>query len=252
MTNIYLVRHGQASFGEDDYDKLSEKGIQQAIFLGKHWQQLSKNKVKKNAPKLNEKFYAGSLLRHEQTAEYFFNGLENNKPISITTHAGFNELDHVDVLTQCNPQWRSFQAMSTDIEKHAGKSKKELNQLFKQAFTQAMKRWVSGDFDSEYQETWFEFKQRCIDSLQDVINQQHTKNDNEKLQDIVIFTSGGVIGVIVAQILNIENQEALTISQQLVNSGVTKLVSTKQGLRVNCLNNYSHLELEGYEWISYF
>ena len=35
ISNLYLIRHGQASFGEKDYDNLSKKGIKQSITLGK-------------------------------------------------------------------------------------------------------------------------------------------------------------------------------------------------------------------------
>ena len=35
MSILHLVRHGQASFGADDYDNLSPKGVQQSIELGK-------------------------------------------------------------------------------------------------------------------------------------------------------------------------------------------------------------------------
>ena len=34
MTQILLVRHGQASFGADDYDKLNGIGERQAAVLG--------------------------------------------------------------------------------------------------------------------------------------------------------------------------------------------------------------------------
>ena len=37
MGNLYLVRHGQASFGADDYDVLSPLGMQQAKRLGEYF-----------------------------------------------------------------------------------------------------------------------------------------------------------------------------------------------------------------------
>ena len=37
MGTLYLVRHGQASFGADDYDQLSALGRQQAVRLGEYW-----------------------------------------------------------------------------------------------------------------------------------------------------------------------------------------------------------------------
>ena len=36
MGTLYLVRHGQASFGADDYDQLSPLGQQQAVRLGEY------------------------------------------------------------------------------------------------------------------------------------------------------------------------------------------------------------------------
>ena len=43
MTSIYLVRHGQASFGKKDYDNLSEIGKKQSFLLGKHFKKLKLN-----------------------------------------------------------------------------------------------------------------------------------------------------------------------------------------------------------------
>ena len=37
MGTLYLVRHGQASFGADDYDNLSTLGRQQSVRLGEYW-----------------------------------------------------------------------------------------------------------------------------------------------------------------------------------------------------------------------
>jgi broad specificity phosphatase PhoE len=37
MGTLYLVRHGQASFGSDDYDRLSELGARQCERLGEYF-----------------------------------------------------------------------------------------------------------------------------------------------------------------------------------------------------------------------
>ena len=39
MGTLYLVRHGQASFGADDYDQLSALGQAQARRLGEYWRE---------------------------------------------------------------------------------------------------------------------------------------------------------------------------------------------------------------------
>ena len=37
MSTLLMVRHGQASFGEVDYDRLSDMGITQSSLLGGYW-----------------------------------------------------------------------------------------------------------------------------------------------------------------------------------------------------------------------
>jgi broad specificity phosphatase PhoE len=39
VTTIYLVRHGQASFGAANYDQLSPLGERQGALLGRWWRQ---------------------------------------------------------------------------------------------------------------------------------------------------------------------------------------------------------------------
>jgi len=235
MAAIYLIRHGQASFGKADYDQLSEKGSQQAEILGQFWQNLP-------AP---DKYYSGDLLRHSQTAEHFFSGLQH--PSTVITHSGLNELDHIDVLTRYNSEWQDCQKISEKIAKMP-----EANKVFQHEFSQAMFRWISGDFDDEYIESWQQFKQRCVKTLKEIINQQvQTSQSATSAKNIVIFTSGGPISAIIQDILALSDQQALTVCQQLVNTGVTKLLFSQQNLSLDYLNNYSHLTLKGDEWQTY-
>src|ERR1043165_750465 len=56
---LYLIRHGQASYGEPDYDRLSPRGIEQALAIGR-WA----------ARRQLGALYAGPLRRQQQTAQY--------------------------------------------------------------------------------------------------------------------------------------------------------------------------------------
>ena len=60
--SIYLIRHGQASFGADDYDKLSPLGHQQSERLGQYLAQRSER-----LGLTWEAVLTGSLRRHEET-----------------------------------------------------------------------------------------------------------------------------------------------------------------------------------------
>ena len=66
ISNLYLIRHGQASFGEKNYDNLSKKGVKQSIVLGK---KLLKQKIS------FDKTIIGPLKRHQQTFDGINQGM---------------------------------------------------------------------------------------------------------------------------------------------------------------------------------
>ncbi|MFT4926855.1 MAG: broad specificity phosphatase PhoE, partial [Phenylobacterium sp.] len=189
MVAIYLIRHGQASFGQQDYDQLSDMGGVQARILGKYWQS-------KSTPNT---IYAGKLRRHKQTLEQFIQGYQgihdkgfNGQSISDTAvnlHTGFNEFDHVDVLTRYKSQHNNVTPISESTAQQPDADKQ-----LQITFAGAVDRWMSSKHDDEYQESWHQFKKRCFEALQEVIAQalttKSTSTQNAKdSQDICIFTS---------------------------------------------------------------
>ena len=58
MGTLYLVRHGQASFGAADYDQLSPLGARQCAALGYYLQERGRH---------FEAVYIGTLRRHAQS-----------------------------------------------------------------------------------------------------------------------------------------------------------------------------------------
>jgi broad specificity phosphatase PhoE len=169
-------------------------------------------------------------------------------------HSGFNEFDHVDILTNYNHQWKNFAVMSAEVNRL-----KDPNKTFQNEFANALSRWVSGDFDNEYQESWTKFKRRCIRALQDIIKQELASSrksvtnsgESKKTKNILVFTSGGTISAIVQHILQLSDHHALQINQQSRNTSVTKLLFSENMLSVDYLNNYNHLEQAGDNWITF-
>ena len=243
MAAIYLIRHGQASFGSAEYDLLSEKGSKQGVILGQSWR----------SNVVPSKFYSGDLLRHNQTLKCFAEGYKGEEtPIII--HSGFNEFDHVDILTNYNAKWLNLSKMSEEINQF-----KDPNRTFQKEFSKALERWISADNDHQYKESWLQFKTRCLRALQDVIDQELANNrkmvcglnDEKKAKDILVFTSGGTISVIVQHILQLTDHHALQINQQSRNTSVTKLLFSENMLSVDYFNNYSHLEQAGDSWVTF-
>ena len=58
MAAIFLLRHGQASFGESDYDRLSPLGIEQARLLGA---------ALAGCNLRSPQFISGGMRRHQET-----------------------------------------------------------------------------------------------------------------------------------------------------------------------------------------
>jgi len=60
MSDITMIRHGQASFGKPDYDRLSAIGIRQAQITGRHLA---------DTGRCFDAIYCGRMQRQKQTAE---------------------------------------------------------------------------------------------------------------------------------------------------------------------------------------
>lgn len=235
MANIYLIRHGQASWGKSDYDQLSGLGAEQSEVLGRYWQNMP-------TPEL---CYSGVLLRHRQTAENFLKGLKQTFPVSNLE--SFNEFDHADVLKCYRAEWQEQKAISQYLKQQV-----EPDKSFLIEFKNALTRWLSGDFD-DYKESFIAFKQRCKKSLEEVmlaIQMQQQLAADGSTKNVIVFTSGGVISAICADIMQLNDRSMMKLNFQLVNSSVTKLVFNKDKVSVDSINNYSHLELVGSNYVT--
>src|SRR5690554_8023168 len=89
MATIYLVRHGQASFGKENYDQLSPRGWEQGKILGR-W---LADKVEPGA------IFGGNLQRHRETVEAIATGYGSALP-GMQVLEGLNEFDHLQVVEQ--------------------------------------------------------------------------------------------------------------------------------------------------------
>jgi broad specificity phosphatase PhoE len=82
MGAIYLVRHGQAAFGTDDYDRLTPTGFMQARLLGAYF---GLRKIRFDA------VYTGTLRRHGETAQGIFEGSTLGNAPGLQRRAGLDE-----------------------------------------------------------------------------------------------------------------------------------------------------------------
>lgn len=234
MAQIYLVRHGQASFGSQNYDQLSDLGQQQAQHLGRWWAQRELN---------IGRIVTGGMQRHQQTALACISTLQSQEASQTDTSAwhtdaDFNEYNHHEVLARHVPEFDDPAAV-----KHFLMHTPNGKQAFQDIFSQAVARWVSGQHDADYSETWQAFQTRCVQALQ----RQLALDDGAK--NIAIFTSGGTISAICQHVLGFPDPRFAELNWSLVNSAVTRLhvqTATPERparLALAYLNNFSHLEV---------
>lgn len=223
MGSIYLIRHGQASFGAANYDQLSDLGHSQARVLGES--------LKARVPRVDA-VVTGTLQRHQATAASCQEAM--GLGLIPQVHAGFNEFDHEEVIERAEPRYADKLVMMADLAATG-----HPRRAFQTFFEKAVGRWMSGQHDADYRETWPAFKQRCHAALDDVITQsvQHTAAGAT-----LVFTSGGFIAMACQRLLAIPDEHAFTLNWTLANAGVTKIVIGQSGARLLSVNEHAHFE----------
>lgn len=228
MAAIYLIRHGQASFGKANYDELSERGWQQGRVLG-CW---LAGKVSPQA------VVGGSLQRHRETAEAIASGFGRDLP-DMRVMAGLDEFDHTAVIERYRPQWADRARMARDLQAFPKPAK-----AFQDAFVAAVARWASGDHDSDYRETWPDFKARVLTAFEELV----AFADGS---DVLVTTSGGPISVMVQHLLGLDDARTLGLNEVIANTSVTRVLYSGGRRSLAVFNNYSHLEAEDPALVSF-
>jgi len=227
MSMIYLIRHGQASFGHDNYDKLSPTGIRQAKILAGH---LFQTNFRPDAA------YSGDMARQTATAEevisrYRLNG--QDFPV-LEIMKEFNEYDTTSIVTAMFPAMAMETPGLNDDLSRMYTSKES----FKRVFEGAMLRWVTGKFETRDFETWEGLKARVAGALLAIIK-KHGKG-----KTIAVFTSGGAIAASLSHVLGIPGDFAMRLNWQIVNTSITRYMYNEERITLAGFNSISHLELE--------
>lgn len=251
MTTILLARHGQASFGKENYDQLSELGSIQAQMLGQHYATTQRR---------IDAIFSGSLVRQQDSARHFWESYQssmdnsNEAPILAALDINepdsyiipqFDEFNHKDVLIKSNPAFASKAAIAIEIAK-ADVPATRLAELF----DRAMQRWHAGDDDHDYLESWSQFSSRAQQAVEQ-IRMQVASLSLDHHSTVLVFTSGGVIAAITAQLLQQGSQTAYQLNKSLVNTGVTSITLKDQSTRLMSLNEYSHLFADGKRFVTW-
>ncbi len=212
MGQVLLVRHGQASWGAEDYDVLSEVGHQQSRLLG---EALAARGV------VPDRVLHGDMRRHRETAEDCIEAAGWDVP--VVEDDGWDEFDHLHMLSVVPAPFEGRQPNRTE---------------FQHWFETATDRWTAGEHDSDYHETFADFTARVEDAVR-----RATEAD---ARTVIVFSSGGPVSWAAASLLGDSTEVSGALWRKLnpvcVNSGVTRVVTGRRGTTLVTFNEHAHLD----------
>lgn len=223
MTTLTLVRHGQASFGSSNYDRLSELGIRQSKALGEYW------------ARLNPEFdavYSGDMSRQQDTARHALASLGFDQKIAIDP--ALNEYNFEAILRSYIPI-----AIAEHPELHIQQKGALQNpKLFQAAFDKAIGYWLQDRPHTQAPfESWKSFSERVSSGLRAIATPERAH--------VVAFTSGGVIAVALREALSLSDAMTFRMNWRINNASVHRFKVGREGLSLLGYNNIAHLELTG-------
>ena len=221
MGTLYLVRHGQASFGADDYDNLSELGHQQSVRLGEYW--------KAKGMKFDA-VLVGTLQRQVQTLDGMLEGL--GKTANALAWPGLNEYDSAAVIATIHPE--PLQKPDTpELYRHHFR-------LLRDALTQ----WMNGVTSPRGMPSYVDF-QKGVTSALDHVRTQYEGN-------VLLVSSGGPISTAVGHVLGTSPETTIELNLRIRNASVTEFAFTPKRHMLVTYNTLPHLDHADYvKWVTY-
>lgn len=221
MGNLYLVRHGQASFGAADYDNLSALGHRQSVRLGEYFAGKGLQ---------FEAVITGTLKRHAQTWAGIARGA------GLTHQAlewpGLNEYDSEAVIKAIHP---------------APLEKPDTPEMYRHHFRllrDGLTQWMNGVVTPQGMPAYNDFVHGVTSAL-DHVRKSHAGN-------VLIVSSGGPISTAVGHILGTTPETTIELNLRIRNSSVTELAYTPKRHMLVTYNTLPHLDDAAYaDWVTY-
>ena len=185
MARLILIRHGQASYGQVDYDRLSPRGQEQARAVGKH---LANAKL--------DALYAGPHQRHAETLAHA--GLTG-----ATVLPEFAEYPAFELVTKLMPK---LAAEEPAIAAQPGR-----------AFQRILQAWSRDEWSHEGVERVAEFAARVRRGLDRVVAELRSG------ARVAVVTSAGPIGVAVGLVFGASELHMVRTSIVVRNASITEL-----------------------------
>lgn len=222
MGTVYLVRHGQASFGADNYDQLSDLGKRQCVRLGEYFRHKG---VRFDAA------LVGTLERQKQSLACIAEGLQAQ--IEPLSWPGLNEYDSKAVVQAIHPEPLARPTTPELVREHF------------RLLREGLAAWIEGKTKPEGMISHADFVSGITSALDHVRATHYQKN-------VLVVSSGGPISTIVAHTLGAPLNAMIEINLRIRNSSVSELTFTPKRHSLVTYNTLPHLDsAEHQSWITY-
>jgi len=234
MGTLYLVRHGQASFGAADYDQLSALGQQQSVRLGDYFRQKGLR---------FDKVLTGTLRRHQQTYAAIREGMEAAPSGGSAAHEvvsvgapllwpGLNEFDSEAVIATVHPH-KLEKPNTPELYRHHFR-------LLRDGLTQ----WMNGVVSPNGMPSYREFRLGVTSAL------DHIRKNCEG--NVLIVSSGGPIATAVGHVLGTTPETTIELNMRIRNSAITEFAFNPKRHSLVTFNTLPHLEHADHaSWITH-
>ncbi len=213
MADLYLIRHGQASFGSDDYDRLSELGLRQSRWLGEYFR---RREIE------FDRVICGGLRRHRQTAECICEAFAS--PPAIEVHRGFDEFDFQALLARYREVYPEHGALDWD----------NAREVYRRLRC-AMLAWAEGRLSpSDRLESWSDFSRRVAEAL--AFARRRAQGAT------LVCSSGGPISMALSQWMGFGADTVVKLNLQMRNASMTHCYYTQDTICVTGFNHVPHLD----------
>ena len=229
MSELVLVRHGQATPFERDTDRLSPLGEAQARAAGEALRDFSPTHV-----------IHGPMVRQRRSAELAAQGRDWPP---LTPEPRLAEFDGDGLTRTLAPllaeRDTEFAALRRAAEEHAGGP--ERNRHFQRMLEALAGAWQAGTVAHPEVEGWPAFRARVQAALGDLWRLPPGSR-------VLVFTSGGVIGLAVALALDAPDTAAQNLNWRVKNASLTRLTFGGGRVSLDSFNELAHLAPELRSW----
>ncbi|ONH26107.1 histidine phosphatase family protein [Pseudofrankia asymbiotica] len=277
MSVIYLVRHGQASFGTADYDVLSELGYRQAALVGA---ELRARGVRADLA------VAGTLRRQRGTAAAALaafaegpavgaaaggaalaNGAADSASSAAPAAAGTDSAAGVNVAAgadvavagwsgevETDNRWNEYD-QDWIINRHADvgsapggegrlpPSRGMSSRSYQGLLDVALSEWIASTATGPG--SYVAFSDGVGDALDGLVRRLGSGGT------AVVFSSAGPIAAMCARLLDLRVDGIISLNRVMINGSITKIVSGRSGTSLISYNEHSHIDAAGREFLSY-